>query len=91
MSRSGRGRDKASGGLFEAIASSIELEQVAVVHQAIEDRRAHGVVPQIRPPVLHDAIGGDDDAAAQFVALMDQGLQQCAGVVGDGAREEQIV
>jgi hypothetical protein len=62
-----------------------------VVHQAIEDRRAHGVVPQICPPVLHDAIRCDDDAAAQFVALMDQGLQQCAGVVGDGACEEQIV
>ena len=26
-----------------------------MVHQAIEDRRAHGVVPQICPPVLHDA------------------------------------
>lgn len=32
--------------------------------------------------VLHRAIGGDDDAAAQFVALMDQGLQQGAGIVG---------
>ncbi|MEY9138752.1 hypothetical protein ABIE79_010282 [Bradyrhizobium diazoefficiens] len=38
--------------------------------------------------LLHDAIGGDDDAAAQFVTLMDQGLQQSAGVVGDGACEE---
>lgn len=42
-------------------------------------------------PVLLDAIGGDYDAAAQFVALMDQCLQQCAGVVRDGACEEQIV
>ncbi len=61
------------------------------MHQAIEDRRAHGVVPQVCSPILHDAIGGDDDAAAQFVALMDQGLQQGAGVVRDGAGEEQIV
>lgn len=26
------------------------------------------------PQILHDAIGGDDDAAAEFVALMDHGL-----------------
>lgn len=62
-----------------------------MMHQAIEDRRAHSVVTQMCPPVLHDAIGGDDDAAAQFVALMDHGLQQCAGVVRDGACDEQIV
>ena len=59
------------------------------MHKAIEDRRAHSVVPKVCPPILHDAIGGDDDAAAQFVTLMDQGLQQSAGVVGDGACEEQ--
>ena len=53
-----------------------------MMHKAIEDRRAHSVVPKVCPPILHDAIGGDDDAAAQFVALMDQGLQQSAGVVG---------
>lgn len=45
----------------------------------------------LSPRYVHDAIGGDDDAAAQLVALMDQGLQQCAGVVKDGACEEQIV
>lgn len=61
-----------------------------MMHQPIEYRRAHGVVSQICPPVLHDPIGGDDDAAAQFVALMDQGLQPCAGVVGDGACEDAI-
>lgn len=42
---------KVFSGLFEAIASSIELEQVAVVHQAIEDSRSHGVVPEICPSV----------------------------------------
>jgi hypothetical protein len=62
-----------------------------MMHKAIEDRRAHGIIPQVCPPILHDAIGGDDDAAAQFVALMDHCLQQGAGVVGDGACEEQIV
>lgn len=62
-----------------------------MVHQAVKDRRAHGVVSEISAPVLHDAIGRDDDAAVQFVALMDQGLQQSASFVGDGASEEQVV
>lgn len=50
-----------------------------MMHEAIEDRRSHGIMPQVCAPILHDAIGGDDDAAAQFVALMDHGLQQGAG------------
>jgi len=62
-----------------------------MVHKAIEYGRAHRIVAQVGAPVLHDTIGGDDDAAMQFVALMDQGLQQCAGIVGNGAGEEQIV
>lgn len=82
---------KGFSGLFEPIAASVKLKQMAMVHQAIEDPRAHGVVPQVCPPILHDAIGGDDDAAVEFVALMNQGLQQCAGIVSDGAGEEQIV
>ncbi len=82
---------KSFSGLFVPIAASVELKQMAMMHQAVEDRRACGVVPQVCPPVLHDAIGGDDDAAVQFAALMDQSLQQCAGVVRDGVCEEQIV
>jgi len=46
-----------------------------MVHEAIEYGRAHRIVAQVGAPVLHDTIGGDDDAAMQFVALMDQGLQ----------------
>ena len=62
-----------------------------MMHQSIEDRRAHRVVTQVRSPVLHDAIGCNDDATAQLVALMDEGLQQRAGLIRDGAGEEQIV
>ncbi len=42
------------------------------MHEPIEDRGAHRVIAQIRPPILYDAVGGDDEASAQFVALMDQ-------------------
>lgn len=48
-----------------------------MVHEAIEYGRAHRIVAQVGAPVLHDTIGGNDDAAMQFVALMDQGLQHC--------------
>ncbi|GLR95816.1 hypothetical protein GCM10007858_34530 [Bradyrhizobium liaoningense] len=48
-----------------------------MMHKAIEDRRAHSVVPKVCPPILHDAIGGDDDAAAQFVTLMDRAGPGC--------------
>lgn len=34
-----------------------------MVHEAVKDGRAHGVVPEISGPILHDAIGRDDDAA----------------------------
>ncbi|MGY4353092.1 hypothetical protein ACVWXM_009609 [Bradyrhizobium sp. GM7.3] len=62
-----------------------------MVHEAVKDRRAHGIVAEISAPILHDAIGCDDDAAVQFVTLMDQGLQQRASFVGDGASKEQVV
>lgn len=47
---------------------------MAAVHKAIEDRRAHMVVAKIRPPILHDTSGRDDDAAVQLVALMGSGF-----------------
>ncbi|SCB55917.1 IstB-like ATP binding protein [Bradyrhizobium shewense] len=67
---------KSFGGFLEAVAAAVELEQMAMVHEAVQDGRALGVAGEISAPILHDAAGRDDDAAVQFVALMDQILQQ---------------
>ena len=53
------------------------------MHEPVEDRGAHRVVAQVCAPILHNAVGRDDNAAMQFVALMDQRLQQCASGVGE--------
>lgn len=58
---------------------------MTVVHEAVEDRGAHRVVTEIGAAIVHDAVGGDDGPAPQLVALMDQGFQQRAGIVGDQA------
>lgn len=82
---------KRFGGLLEPIAAAVELEQMAVMHEPVEDRGAHRVVAEVGPPVLYDAVGGDDDTAMQLVALVDQRLQQGAGVIGNRARQEQVI
>lgn len=46
------------------------------MHEPVEDRGADRVVAEIGAPVLHDPVGGDDHAAVQLVALMDERLQQ---------------
>jgi hypothetical protein len=51
---------------------------------------SRGRVAKVFAPVLHDAVGGHDDAAAAFVALMHDGLEQLGGV-GDSPRKEEIV
>ncbi len=61
------------------------------MHEPVEDRGAHRVVAQVCAPILHNAVGRDDNASMQFVALMDQRLQQRAGGVGDRTRQEQVI
>ena len=61
------------------------------MQQTIKDRRGHGVVAKVAPPVLDDAVGRDEDAATLLVALMDQGLQQFGRGIGNAFGEEQIV
>jgi hypothetical protein len=62
-----------------------------VVHQPVENRGAHRIVAKVCAPILHNTVGRDENAAMQFVALMDQGLQQRAGGVVDRTRQEQVV
>jgi len=50
-------------------------ERGGMVHQAVQDGGAHGVVAQVLAPVLDEAVGSDDEAAAQLVALVHEALQ----------------
>ena len=61
------------------------------MHDAIEDGGGHGGVGQVLAPFVDDAVAGDDDGTAQFVALVHDGLEQLGGGLGDAAREEQVV
>lgn len=61
------------------------------MHQTVEDGGGHGVVSEVLAPVLHDPVGGHDDAALELVALVHQRLQQLATSVADAAGQEQIV
>src|SRR6266478_8629351 len=83
--------DDARGGLLQSVALSLELKHGGVMHEAVQDGGGHGVVAEVLAPVLDDAVGGDDDTAAQFVAPVHHGLQQLGTGVGDAARQEQIV
>ena len=47
---------KRLGGFLESVAATVELQLVAVMHEPIENRRAHRVVAQIRAPILYYAI-----------------------------------
>jgi hypothetical protein len=40
----------------------------------VQDGGGHGGVAQVFAPVLHHSVGADDDGAAQFVALVNDGL-----------------
>ena len=44
---------------------------MAVVQQPVQDRGRHDLVAQHRAPVVHSAVGGDQDAAL-FVAAADE-------------------
>ena len=57
----------------------------------VEDGGGHGLVAEVAAPVLHDAVGGHNDAAAMHVALVNHGLQQFGGGLGDATREEQAI
>ncbi len=61
------------------------------MHEAVEDGGGHGGVAEVLAPVLHDAVGGDDDGAAVLVALVDDGLQQFGRGVADAPGQEQVV
>ncbi|MGF6979767.1 hypothetical protein QFZ94_008284 [Paraburkholderia sp. JPY465] len=61
------------------------------MQQTIKDRRGHGAVAKVAPPVLDDTVGRDEDAATLLVALMDQCLQQFGRGIGNAFGEEQIV
>ena len=54
---------------------------MAVMHESVQDRAAHGVVAGVGAPFLNDAVGRSHNAAAQLVSLMNEGLQQSAGGV----------
>jgi hypothetical protein len=78
-------------GLLQSVALALELEHRGAMHEAVEDGGAHGGVAEVFAPVLHDPVGSDDEAAAQFVALVHDGLQQLCAGLADAAREEEIV
>lgn len=61
------------------------------MHEAVEDRRTHRVVPEVGAPVSDDAVGGHDDAAPELVSLMHDCLEQVSGAVRDCPRQEQVV
>ena len=66
---------------LQAVAAAVEFKRMAVMHESVQDRAAHGVVAEVGAPVLNDAVGRNHNAAAQLVSLMNEGLQQSAGGV----------
>lgn len=42
------------------------------MHQSVQDRGSHGVIPEVFAPVLHHPVGSHQDAAPLFVTLMYQ-------------------
>lgn len=61
------------------------------MHESVQDVRGHGGVSQVLAPVLHYAVGGNDDGAAQLAALMHDGLQQLGTHLGNAPGQEEIV
>ena len=61
------------------------------MHEPVEDGGGHGGIGQVFAPVLHHPVGGDDDGTVQFVALMDDGLQDLGGFWADAPCQEQVV
>ncbi|MBB4519844.1 hypothetical protein GGD68_008660 [Paraburkholderia fungorum] len=76
---------------LQAVAAAVEFKRMAVMHESVQDRAAHGVVAEVGAPVLNDAVGRNHYAAAQLVSLMNEGLQQSAGGVRNRARQKQII
>lgn len=85
------GYGNAGHGLFEPVALAFELQHVRAVHEPIQNGGGHGGVAQILAPVLHDAVGGDDDGAAQLVALVHDGLQYLGTHIGNAPGQKQVI
>ena len=62
-----------------------------MVHEAVQDRAAHGGIAQIFAPVLDHAVRGDNDGAAQLVAPVDDGLEQLGAHLGNAPGQKEIV
>src|SRR6185437_6960190 len=80
---------KALGGFFQAPALAFELEQMPVVHDAVEKRRDHDDVSQELPPVIYAPVRCDDDGGF-LVAAHEHVGELIAGVYWKLA-QEQIV
>ncbi len=61
------------------------------MHKAVGDGGGHGADTQVPAPILHEAVGCDDDGSVQLVAPVHQGLQQRCGVLADATSREQVV
>src|SRR3954452_15846079 len=88
-SASGSWHRRSSGGecsaVLEAVAGSVDGDDVAVVQQPVEDRGGEHVVAEDLAPFGEALVAGDDRAAA-FVAAADQ-LEDHVRL---GARERQV-
>ncbi len=73
-----------AGGLLEAVALALELQHGAAGCMW-RSRMVVAMVgiSQVFAPSLHHAVGGDDDGAAQLVALVHDGLQDFGGMLAD--------
>ncbi|GAB5097653.1 hypothetical protein YK56LOC_33690 [Caballeronia sp. HLA56] len=61
------------------------------MQETVKNRRGHGVFAKVASPILDDAVGCDQNAAAMLVSLVNKGLQQLGRGIGDAFGEEQII
>src|SRR6185437_9517157 len=80
---------KTLAGFFQAPALAFELEQMPVVHDAIEKRRDHNHVPQELPPVIYAAVRCDDDGG--FLVATHQHVGEFVAGIHRELAQEQIV
>lgn len=50
------------------------------MHEPVQDGAGHGGIAEVLAPVLHHAVGRDENGAVQFVALVKDGLQDFGGI-----------
>jgi hypothetical protein len=80
---------RASGAVFEAPAFVAGLDDVAVVGEAVEERRGHLGVAEDGRPFTEGEVGGDDDGGL-LVETADEVEEQLTTGLGEGKVAEFI-